>query len=49
MHELKHRYCARLHNFYMYDAVSRDVIGRWNYPFVPEILFDDLSPLHEGK
>jgi translation initiation factor eIF-2B subunit epsilon len=29
-------YAARAHNLAMYEAVSRDVVGRWTYPFVPD-------------
>lgn len=29
-------YCARISNLYMYDAVSRDVVNRWSFPFVPD-------------
>ncbi|KAI1121725.1 eIF4-gamma/eIF5/eIF2-epsilon, partial [Nemania abortiva] len=29
-------YCARATNLQMYDAMSRDVLGRWTYPFTPD-------------
>lgn len=29
-------YAARAHNLQQYDAVSRDVLGRWTYPLVPD-------------
>lgn len=29
-------YAARASNLQMYDAISRDVLGRWTYPFIPE-------------
>ncbi|KAK7428728.1 translation initiation factor eIF-2B epsilon subunit, GEF [Neonectria magnoliae] len=29
-------YAARASNLQMYDAISRDVLSRWTYPFIPE-------------
>ncbi|KAK2132995.1 nucleotide-diphospho-sugar transferase [Fusarium oxysporum II5] len=29
-------YAARASNLQQYDAISRDVLGRWTYPFIPE-------------
>ncbi|KAL7619583.1 translation initiation factor eIF-2B epsilon subunit, GEF [Parahypoxylon ruwenzoriense] len=29
-------YCARARNLQMYDAISRDVLRGWTYPFTPE-------------
>ena len=29
-------YAARASNLQMYDAISRDVLDRWTYPFIPE-------------
>ena len=29
-------YAARVHSFRSYDAISRDVMARWSYPFVPD-------------
>ncbi|PSR92337.1 nucleotide-diphospho-sugar transferase [Coniella lustricola] len=29
-------YAARASNLQMYDAISRDVLGRWTYPLVPD-------------
>lgn len=29
-------YAARVHNLRSYDAISRDVLARWAYPFVPD-------------
>ena len=37
-HELGPReYAARVHNLRTYDAVSRDIVGRWTYPHVPDV------------
>jgi translation initiation factor eIF-2B subunit epsilon len=37
-HELGPReYATRVHNLRTYDAVSRDVIGRWVYPMAPDV------------
>ena len=48
LHVLKRRYCARVHNLLMYDTISRDVIARWSYPFVPELMNEDETPDHAG-
>ncbi|TFB07622.1 putative translation initiation factor eIF-2B subunit epsilon [Trichoderma ghanense] len=29
-------YAARASNLQMYDAISRDILGRWTFPFIPE-------------
>lgn len=29
-------YAARVHNLRSYDAVSRDLLARWAFPFVPD-------------
>ncbi|OAA56958.1 translation initiation factor eif-2b epsilon [Niveomyces insectorum RCEF 264] len=36
-------YAARVTNLASYDAVSRDVLGRWTYPYVPD---SNLVPGH---
>ena len=36
VHELAGEYAARVHNLRTYDAVARDIIQRWAYPFVPD-------------
>jgi translation initiation factor eIF-2B subunit epsilon len=33
---LEDGYAARASNLQMYDSISRDVLGRWTYPFIPE-------------
>eukprot|EP01023_Acetabularia_acetabulum_P016719 TRINITY_DN1826_c0_g1_i2.p1 TRINITY_DN1826_c0_g1~~TRINITY_DN1826_c0_g1_i2.p1 ORF type:complete len:677 (-),score=106.37 TRINITY_DN1826_c0_g1_i2:1026-2999(-) len=33
---LSREYAAQVHNMRSYDAVSRDIIGRWTYPYVPD-------------
>ena len=35
-HVVTSEYAARVHDPHTYDAVSRDVIQRWAYPFVPD-------------
>lgn len=37
-HELRSRYAARIDNFRSYDTVSKDVIQRWTYPMVPDVI-----------
>ncbi|CAK7237641.1 translation initiation factor eIF-2B epsilon subunit, GEF [Sporothrix bragantina] len=36
-------YAARVNSLQMYDAVSRDILGRWTYPMVPDT---NLLPGH---
>ena len=36
VHEAGRQYAARVGSLRAYDAVSRDVLGRWTYPFVPD-------------
>jgi hypothetical protein len=33
---LQGEYAARVHNLRSYDAISRDLLARWAYPFVPD-------------
>ncbi|KAH8174824.1 eIF4-gamma/eIF5/eIF2-epsilon domain-containing protein [Sarocladium implicatum] len=33
---LEDGYAARASNLQMYDAISRDILGRWTFPFLPE-------------
>ncbi|KAF6805347.1 translation initiation factor eif-2b epsilon [Colletotrichum sojae] len=33
---LEDGYAARANNLQMYESVSRDVLGRWTFPFVPD-------------
>ncbi|CAM1503792.1 Fc.00g013830.m01.CDS01 [Cosmosporella sp. VM-42] len=33
---LEDGYAARASNLQLYDAISRDVLSRWTYPFIPE-------------
>ncbi|KAM3556668.1 hypothetical protein MY1884_004947 [Beauveria asiatica] len=40
-HIVEDGYAARASNLQMYDAVSRDVLGRWTFPFIPE---NNLAP-----
>ncbi|OAA81827.1 eIF4-gamma/eIF5/eIF2-epsilon [Akanthomyces lecanii RCEF 1005] len=40
-HIVEDGYAARASNLQMYDSVSRDVLGRWTFPFIPE---NNLSP-----
>ncbi|OMO55344.1 hypothetical protein COLO4_36032 [Corchorus olitorius] len=37
-HEIHSSYAARIDNFRSYDTVSKDIIQRWTYPFVPDVL-----------
>jgi hypothetical protein len=43
VHELSCEYAARVHNLRSYDAISRDILQRWVFPFTP-----DTNVLHKG-
>jgi len=36
IHELTSEYAARVNSFRSYDAVSKDILGRWTYPLTPD-------------
>ncbi|CAI8593997.1 unnamed protein product [Vicia faba] len=38
VHEIRSDYAARIDNFRSYDAVSKDIIHRWTYPLVPDVM-----------
>lgn len=38
LHVAETGYAAQVSNFYMYDSVSQDIIRRWVYPIVPDVL-----------
>ncbi|GLT59688.1 hypothetical protein SLA2020_324940 [Shorea laevis] len=38
-HEIHSNYAARIDNFRSYDAISKDIIQRWTYPYVPDVKF----------
>ena len=43
-HIISDRYAARAKNMRMYDAINRDIIGRWTYPLCPDSnLVEDQS------
>lgn len=42
-HEIYSSYAARIDNFRSYDTVSKDIIQRWTYPFVPDVQFTGNS------
>lgn len=35
VYELRNEYAVRVHNMRSYDAVSRDILSRWSFPFIP--------------
>lgn len=37
-HEIHSSYAARLDNFRSYDTISKDIIQRWTFPFVPDVM-----------
>lgn len=43
-HEIGSSYAARVDNFRSYDTVSKDLIQRWAYPFVPDVQFSENCP-----
>ncbi|KAL0740495.1 hypothetical protein Bca4012_082008 [Brassica carinata] len=48
-HEIGSSYAARVDNFRSYDTVSKDIIQRWTYPYVPDISFSGNRPLKLGR
>ncbi|TKY61431.1 translation initiation factor eIF-2B subunit epsilon [Spatholobus suberectus] len=38
VHEIHSDYAARIDNFRSYDTVSKDIIHRWTYPLVPDVM-----------
>ncbi|XP_030958087.1 translation initiation factor eIF-2B subunit epsilon [Quercus lobata] len=38
-HEIHSNYAARIDNFRSYGSISKDIIQRWTYPFVPDVKF----------
>ncbi|PON73954.1 UDP-3-O-[3-hydroxymyristoyl] glucosamine N-acyltransferase LpxD [Parasponia andersonii] len=38
-HEIHSSYAARIDNFRSYDTISKDIIQRWTYPLVPDVMF----------
>ncbi|EOA15350.1 hypothetical protein CARUB_v10004259mg [Capsella rubella] len=42
-------YAARVENLRSYDMVSKDIIQRWTYPYVPDINFSGNHPLKLGR
>ncbi|XAR52501.1 hypothetical protein NMG60_11020619 [Bertholletia excelsa] len=44
-HEIHSSYAARIDNFRSYDTISKDIIQRWTYPFVPDVQFFGYSAI----
>ncbi|KAJ9185907.1 hypothetical protein P3X46_005483 [Hevea brasiliensis] len=38
-YEIHSSYAARIDNYRSYDTISKDIIQRWTYPFVPDVTF----------
>lgn len=38
-HEIRSSYAARIDNYRSYDIISKDIIQRWTYPYVPDVKF----------
>ncbi|KAK8933717.1 hypothetical protein KSP39_PZI016047 [Platanthera zijinensis] len=38
-HEIQSSYAARVDNFRSYDTISKDIVQRWTYPFVPDVRY----------
>lgn len=49
-HDIHSSYAARIDNFRSYDTVSKDIIQRWTYPFVPDVqFFGNCHAKHERQ
>ncbi|WCJ43261.1 Translation initiation factor eIF-2B subunit epsilon [Euphorbia peplus] len=44
-YEIRSSYAARIDNYRSYDTISKDIIHRWTYPFVPDVLGDPATKL----
>ncbi|XP_065852473.1 uncharacterized protein [Euphorbia lathyris] len=42
-YEIHSSYAARIDNYRSYDTISKDIIHRWTYPFVPDVLGDPAT------
>jgi translation initiation factor eIF-2B subunit epsilon len=38
-HEIDSSYTARVDNYRSYATISKDIIQRWSFPFVPDVLY----------
>ncbi|XP_078152649.1 trimeric LpxA-like enzyme [Carex rostrata] len=38
-HEIDSSYTARVDNYRSYDTISKDIIQRWSFPLVPDVLY----------
>ncbi|XP_075492347.1 uncharacterized protein LOC142530397 [Primulina tabacum] len=38
-HEIRSSYATRVDNYRSYGTISKDIIQRWTYPFVPDVQF----------
>ncbi|KAI3902222.1 hypothetical protein MKW92_043916 [Papaver armeniacum] len=43
------RYAARVDDLKSYDTISKDVIQRWTYPFVPDVQFSTKCAIKQGS
>ena len=50
-HVVKNEYAARVNSLRSYNAVSKDIAGRWTYPFCPDsnLMADQSYRIHGGK
>ncbi|KAK1423746.1 hypothetical protein QVD17_19054 [Tagetes erecta] len=48
-HEIHSDYAARVDNFRSYDSISKDIIQRWTYPFVPDVQFSTNHPTNRER
>lgn len=49
IHQLEEEYAARVRSTRLYDAISRDIIGRWTFPMVPDNNMYDSSSTYQHK
>lgn len=48
-HIINHHYAARVRNLHAYGSISKDVLGRWAYPFSPDTNLFDGQAYSLGK
>eukprot|EP00126_Sphaerothecum_destruens_P005930 Sdes_comp19120_c0_seq1m9831 len=49
VHILENEYAARISNLKLYDAVSKDIISRWVYPYTPDNNIFTFSSCKYGR
>ncbi|TRY69105.1 hypothetical protein TCAL_01431 [Tigriopus californicus] len=49
LHEVEEHYAARVSNLLTYQVVTQDVLNRWSFPFVPDMILIGLEKTREYR